>query len=97
MFDRVIVNRVLPEEVRDTYCSEWHRSHERVLAEIEEHFAPVPVRRVPLLAGEVLGRTRLEEVARVLCGGEDPAAASGLDRLYWFVKSELVVGVKLAV
>ncbi len=97
VIDRVIVNRVLPEEVRDTYFSEWHRSHERVLAEIEEYFAPVPVRRVPLLAGEVLGRTRLEEVARLLYGDEDPAAPSGLDRPYRFVKSDGQYVVRLRV
>jgi len=87
--DRVIVNRVLPEEVRDTFFSEWHRSHERVLAEIEEYFAPVPVCRVPLLAREVVGGARLEEVARLLYGDdEDPAAVSGLERPYRFIKSD---------
>jgi arsenite-transporting ATPase len=87
--DRVIVNRVLPEEVRDTYFSEWHRSHERVLGEIEEYFAPVPVRRVPLLTREVVGYGRLEGVARLLYGeDEDPAAASGLERPYRFTKSD---------
>jgi arsenite-transporting ATPase len=85
--DRVIVNRVLPGEVRDAYFAEWHRSQERVLAEIEEYFAPVPVRRVPLLPREVVGQARLEETARLLYGEEeDPAAPSGLGRPYQFVK-----------
>ena len=29
--------------------------------EIEEYFAPVPVKRVPLFAHEVLGKRRLED------------------------------------
>jgi arsenite-transporting ATPase len=98
LVDQVIVNRVLPDEVRDTYFSEWHRSHERVLAEIEEYFAPVPVRRLPLLANEVLGSARLEEVAKLLYGNdENPAAVSGLDRPYSFVKSDGQYLVRLRV
>lgn len=94
--DQVIVNRVLPDEVRDTYFSEWHRSHERVLAEIEEYFAPVPVRRVPLLTREVLGYARLQEVARLLYGeDEDPAASSVLERPYKFVKHDGTYLVRL--
>src|ERR1700749_2822148 len=52
--DTVIVNRVLPPEIRDMWFSEWHASQEHVLREIEEYFAPVPVKRVPLFAREVL-------------------------------------------
>jgi arsenite-transporting ATPase len=89
VIDRVIVNRVLPDAVHDAYFSEWHRSHERVLAEMEEYFAPVPVRRVPLLTREVLGVPRLEEVATLLYGDdEDPAAVSDIGRPYQFVKHD---------
>jgi arsenite/tail-anchored protein-transporting ATPase len=96
--DQVIVNRVLPDAVRDTYFSEWQRSHERLLAEIEEYFDPVPVRRVPLLTHEVLGHARLEEVTRLLYGdNEDPAAASGLKRPYQFVKRDGQYLVRLQV
>ena len=54
--DTVIVNRVLPADVKDAWFSEWHASQEKVLHEIEEYFAPVPVKRVPLFAHEVLGQ-----------------------------------------
>src|ERR1700724_1109770 len=36
--DSVIVNRVLPAEVRDAWFDEWHRSQGKVLDEIEEYF-----------------------------------------------------------
>lgn len=64
--DMVIANRLLPAEVSDTWFDEWHSSQDKVLHEIEEYFAPVPVKRVPLFAREVLGRQRLEELAGVL-------------------------------
>ncbi|HWR53294.1 MAG TPA: TRC40/GET3/ArsA family transport-energizing ATPase [Bryobacteraceae bacterium] len=87
--DSVIVNRVLPEQVSDTFFSEWHASQRRILTEIEEYFAPVPVKRVPLFTHEVLGRQRLEELAAVLYPeGEDPAAVTRTERPYSFVKNE---------
>jgi arsenite-transporting ATPase len=71
--DGVIVNRVLPPEVTDLYFQEWRVSQGRILEEIDGYFAPVPVKRVPLFTHEVLGRERLEELARSLYDGqEDP-------------------------
>lgn len=45
--DAIIVNRILPSEVLDTWFQEWHVSQGKVSSEIEEYFAPVPVKRVP--------------------------------------------------
>jgi arsenite/tail-anchored protein-transporting ATPase len=85
--DAVIVNRLLPEEVSDTWFEEWHSSQDTVLREMEEYFAPVPVRRVPLFAHEVLGQQRLEDVAKVLYAeGEDPAAVTQTEKPYTFEK-----------
>ncbi len=85
--DAVIVNRVLPDQVSDIYFNEWHASQHKVLHEIEEYFAPVPVKRVPLFTHEVLGRQRLEELARVLYSEqEDPAAVTRTEKPYTFGK-----------
>jgi len=49
----------------------------------------VPVRRVPLFTHEVLGRERLEELARTLYGeAEDPAAVTRTEAPYSFVKGD---------
>ena len=85
--DTVIVNRVLPHEVKDTWFNEWHSSQDRVQRELEEYFAPVRVRRVPLFAHEVLGQQRLQEVAKVLYAeGEDPSAVTQTEKPYTFEK-----------
>ena len=85
--DQVIINRLLPAEVRDTWFSEWHASQDRTVREIEEYFAPVPVKKVPLFSHEVLGKQRLEELARVLYAeGEDPAAVTRTEKPYTFGK-----------
>jgi arsenite-transporting ATPase len=87
--DNVIINRVLPREVSDAWFNEWHSSQEKILGEIEDYFAPVPTRRVPLFTHEVLGRQRLEELAAVMYSeGEDPAAVTRTERPYTFGKQD---------
>jgi arsenite/tail-anchored protein-transporting ATPase len=94
--DNVIVNRVLPDEVKDTWFNEWHSSHENVLRELEEYFAPVPVRRVPLFSHEVLGQQRLQDLANVLYAeGEDPSAVTQTEKPYTFVKRDGLYEVRL--
>ena len=86
--DGIIVNRVLPAEVTDEYFQEWRISQGRVLEEIDRYFAPVPVKRVPLFVHEVLGRERLEDLARSLYDGtEDPAAVTRSEAPYKFTKN----------
>jgi len=85
--DGVIVNRVLPEEVTDAWFQEWRTSQAKILEEIEAYFAPVPVKRVPLFTHEVLGRERLEELARALyTETEDPSAITRTEAPYTFSK-----------
>src|SRR6267143_1828441 len=87
--DNVIVNRVLPESVTDVYFTEWRASQAKVLQEIEAYFAPVTMKRVPLFAHEVLGKPRLEDLARVLYAeGEDPAAVIRTEKPYTFGKRD---------
>jgi arsenite-transporting ATPase len=85
--DTVIVNRVLPQEIKDKWFNEWHSSQDNVLRELDEYFAPVPVRRVPLFAHEVLGKQRLRELAKVLYSErEDPSAVTQTEKPYAFGK-----------
>jgi arsenite-transporting ATPase len=94
--DSVIVNRVLPPEVRDSWFSEWHTSQDKMLQEIEEYFAPVSIKRVPLFAHEVLGKPRLEDLARVLYAeGEDPAAVIRTEKPYTFGKRDGIYEVQM--
>src|ERR1700732_506239 len=95
--DGVIVNRVLPQSVTDTFFREWRVSQGKILEEIDAYFAPVAVKRVPLFTHEVLGRERLEELARSLYGesGEDPAAVTRTEAPYTFTKVDGRYEVKL--
>ena len=71
--DAVIVNRILPDSVRDSFFDSWRDTQERWTHSVEEFFAPVPVWRVPLFEDEVLGTDRLIKLGRALYGELDPS------------------------
>jgi len=94
--DGIVVNRVLPDAVTDAWFEEWRASQAKILEEIEEYFAPVKVKRVPLFTHEVLGNERLEDVARALYADhEDPAAVTRTEAPYTFEKRNAHYEVRL--
>jgi arsenite-transporting ATPase len=71
-------------------------SQENVLHEIEEYFAPVPVKRVPLFAHEVLGQQRLQNLAALLYpGDEDPSAVTRTEKPYTFGKQDGIYEIRV--
>ena len=85
--DAVIANRILPQQITDSFFKEWRTSQAHVLDEIERYFAPVPVKRVPLFTHEVLGRERLDELRGAMYGEkEDPAKVTRTEAPYTFAK-----------
>ena len=73
--DSIVVNRLLPEEISDTFFDSWRRTQRETLQEMEQYFAPVPVRRVPMFRDEVVGYERLRNLAaKLYAPEEDPAA-----------------------
>jgi arsenite/tail-anchored protein-transporting ATPase len=85
--DRILMNRVLPDAITDSWFAEWRESQARILRETDDYFAPVPVHRIPLFHHEVLGIRGLEELAAHLYGAsEDPAAVTRSEAPYSFQK-----------
>ena len=85
--DGVIVNRVLPLAVKDAWFEHWRASQAKVLKEIDEYFAPVAVKRVPLFTDEVVGKERLQDLAAALYSArEDPAAVRRTEAPFTFAK-----------
>jgi len=84
--DAVIVNRILPDRVRDSFFSSWRDTQERWVQSIEEFFAPVPVWRVPLFEDEVLGIDRLRKLGTALYGDMDPSKRFYSEAPYRFRK-----------
>lgn len=72
--DAVIINRLFPDSITDDYYRQWMLTQKKHVAEIEEMFAPVPVRKVRLFEDEILGLERLKALGDELFAGLDPAA-----------------------
>ena len=70
--DLVICNRLLPDEVKDSYFQAWKGSQRKYRRIIEECFAPLPIFDVPLFGREVVGIPMLRAMAEVLYGDKDP-------------------------
>ena len=75
--DGIIMNRILPEGLKDHYFSDWKKNQKAYRKKAEEYFSPLPVFNIPLFRGEILGYDRLKEMGDLLYAGRDP-----LDRFY---------------
>jgi arsenite-transporting ATPase len=72
--DLVIVNRVLPPEVTDSYFAAWRRTQARYSDVVEHAFSPIPILRTKLFDHEIVGLDPLREMAHSIYDGEDPSA-----------------------
>lgn len=86
--DRIIVNRVLPPEIRDKFFDAWRASQRKTIDEIEAYFSPITVSKIPLFQNEVLGYDRLQGLAQVLYGAsDDPSAVTQVNPPYAFARN----------
>jgi arsenite-transporting ATPase len=85
--DGIVVNRVLPDTLKEKYFSQWIRNQAATLREMKSYFDPVPLRTIPFFNQEVVGADRLQQLADLLYPeGEDPARPSRIERPYSFHK-----------
>jgi arsenite-transporting ATPase len=70
--DAIIINRVLPDDVKEGYFKSWHESQRSNMERAQEVFSPVPIFHVPLFKDEVLGYERLRRLAERIYAGRNP-------------------------
>jgi len=70
--DAIIMNRLLPSDVKDVYFQDWRKNQAKYLTRAEEYFNPIPVFPVNLFRGEVLGYDRLKILSDQIYGKQDP-------------------------
>jgi arsenite/tail-anchored protein-transporting ATPase len=70
--DSVIVNRILPQSVSDSYFTGWKESQRKYIEYIDEAFSPLPILNMPLLDQEVVGVDMLRRMATAVYGEADP-------------------------
>lgn len=70
--DSIIVNKVLPEDITDSYFERWKELQTEHLQTIKESFSPVPIKNIKLFNKELVGLQLLEKMGKDLYGNEDP-------------------------
>ncbi len=73
--DGVIANRVFPEAGSDTWRRQWVAAQARILQEVEQSFAGLPVWRSSYRPSEPVGVAELAAFAEAAYGEDDPLAA----------------------
>jgi len=71
--DMVIVNRILPPEVKDAYFERWKELQRDYFQLVEESFHTLPIFSLPLYQKEIVGFQALEELAQTLYNQANPA------------------------
>jgi len=70
--ESLVINRVLPKDISDSYFDEKFEEQERHLQTIVEAFAPLKMLQAELMPREVVGRKALEKLGEQLFGTSDP-------------------------
>ena len=73
MVDAVIVNRLLPREVKDPYYGEWKKIQKTYMKEIRSSFHPLPILSSRLWNKEIIGLALLSKMAEEIYGDDDPS------------------------
>jgi len=86
--DLVVANGVYPENLQDGYLSGWKETQHKWLKQLNDSFAPVPVRNVELFGDQVVGQARLESFGEKVYEDEDPAGFFYSGSPCWFEKED---------
>lgn len=91
LVDAIVINRILPEELKEKFFDGWKRTQRRSIREIRDHFAPIPIFPLSLFDDEVVGMDGLLRLAQALYGDTDPAEFFFRERPLSFRKARGVV------
>ncbi len=70
--DAIIMNRMLPDKIKDDYFKDWIQGQRYHFAEAKNFFSPVPIFPVDLFTGEVIGYNALKQLADQIYKNENP-------------------------
>ncbi|MEJ2164357.1 MAG: TRC40/GET3/ArsA family transport-energizing ATPase [Desulfobacterales bacterium] len=75
--DAIIMNRMLPDKIKDAYFKDWIKGQQHHLGEAQDFFSPVPILPVDLFPGEIIGYDDLKKLADQIYRDTNP-----LERLF---------------
>jgi arsenite-transporting ATPase len=93
--DAVVMNRILPGSIKETYFDNWKDSQRKYLQLAEEYFSPIPIFPVTLRKTEPLGKGGLAKLAEDIYGDRDPTQRFFKDWPYEFSRKDGKVCIKM--
>ncbi|MGE5838974.1 MAG: ArsA family ATPase [Deltaproteobacteria bacterium] len=93
--DAIVMNRVLPPKIKDSYFQAWRESQKQYLEIAKDYFNPIPIFPVNLFRNEVLGHDRLKTLADQIYGQRNPLEIFFIGQPYDLSKKEGVYCLKL--
>lgn len=71
--DLIIINKILPIDIKDPYFSMWIKEQSKYIDEIKNTFYPIPIKKLKLYDRELRGIDMLRRAANDLYHDEDPS------------------------
>jgi arsenite-transporting ATPase len=93
--DAIIMNRLLPDNIKDDYFKDWIKGQQYRLEEAQDYFNPVPIFPVDLFAGEVIGYNDLKQLADQIYKDKNPLQRFFKDEPYRLSKKNSIYSLKL--
>ena len=93
--DAIIMNRILPATVTDSYFSNWLKGQQHNLVEAAEFFNPVPIFPVNLFSGEIIGYDYLRDLADQIYADRNPLERFYTEEPYQLIKEKSNYRLKL--
>lgn len=69
--DGVYINRILPQDMEQTFFSEWLQIQTRYIKELEETFVNVPIYRIPWFDTDLNGLEGIDRIVDTVLEGKD--------------------------
>ena len=86
--DAVIMNRIIPARVGDSYFAEWHKGQKSNLRRAKDCFHPVPILPVDLFEAEIVGYDSLKILSERIYGTTDPLVRFVAEEPYRLLKED---------
>ena len=93
--DAIIMNRMLPDNIKDNYFKGWIKEQRYHLVEAKDFFDPVPIFPVDLFSGEVIGYNDLKQLADKIYKDSNPLQRFFKDEPYRLTKRDGKYRLKL--
>jgi arsenite-transporting ATPase len=95
--DAIIMNRVLPAKIKDSYFEAWQENQRHYMELADEYFSPIPIFPVNLFRSEILGYESLKRLASQIYDQKNPLERFFDGQPYSLTKEEGIYCLKIKI